>query len=148
MRCAPHSPKWRGRAAPHTNGRKQPATAPRSASCSESFPRRSPAGITASSAGFTECCITLSPRLRGRGLGRGDQPRSIPIRQILGSEAAKRALVASVAQPLADVRHAKAVVEGTCRVPVEYVEIDAAPAALDGDRSKPRDQPTADTLAA
>src|SRR5256885_17263509 len=44
--------------------------------------------------------------------------------------------------------HTEPMVELARRIPVEHMEIDAAPAALDGDGSEPRHQPTADPPAA
>src|SRR5437868_11484003 len=72
-------------------------------------------------------------------------------RFIFGGEAAEGGFVTAVAEPFAMMMHAEAVVELAGRVPVEHMKIDAAPAALDGDRGKPRhkalpDAPAARTL--
>src|SRR5207248_8079555 len=56
---------------------------------------------------------------------------------ILCGQPLQRALVGAVAQPFAEMLRAEPVVELARRVPVEYMEIDAAPAALDRDRGEP-----------
>ena len=68
-----------------------------------------------------------------RKVGRGNQQRSIPIRQILGGKTAERSRVAAVAQPLAEVLEAEPAVEVARRVPIKHLKIDPLPAALDSD---------------
>src|SRR6185369_10169887 len=67
---------------------------------------------------------------------------------VLRRQAAEDGLVAAVAQPVADMAEAEALVEAPGRVPVEHLEIDAAPAALDRDGGEPRHQTAADPAAA
>src|SRR5207245_1144742 len=58
-------------------------------------------------------------------------------------EAPERRLVAAVAQPSAEILHAEPGIKAARRVPVEHVEVNAAPAALDRDRGEPGHQPPA-----
>src|SRR5205814_931943 len=74
--------------------------------------------------------------------------RSAGLAVILPRQPLERLLIGAVAQPPVDLPHAEPVVELAGRVPVEHVEIDAAPLALDRDPGEPRHQPAADPLAA
>ncbi len=70
----------------------------------------------------------------------------IALAPIVVGEPAQPLFAGAVAQPRADLRHPEAVVEFARRVPVEHVEIDPSPAALDRDSREPRHQPAADAL--
>src|SRR5690242_15387661 len=60
----------------------------------------------------------------------------------------QRRFVAAVAQPVTDMAEAEPLVEASGRVPLQHLKIDAAPAALDGDRGESGHQSTADAPAA
>src|SRR4051794_11272274 len=81
-------------------------------------------------------------RLQKAGTGSG------AFRFVLAGETAQRGLVAAIAQPVADLSEPDALVKAARRVPVEHLEVDAAPAALDRDRGQPRHQPAADPVPA
>src|SRR5205814_773475 len=81
-----------------------------------------------------------------RGAQRPSNP--LPTRLVLLRQLLQRGLVGAVAQPFALMMHPEAVIKLACRVPVEHMKIDAAPAALDRDRGEPRHQALADAFVA
>src|SRR5271168_5072598 len=72
----------------------------------------------------------------------GSAIADVPLGEAL-QPAARRA----VAQPLLEMVEAELLVETARRVPVEHVEVDAAPAAFERDAGEPRHQPPADAVA-
>src|SRR4051794_25742665 len=65
---------------------------------------------------------------------------------VLAGETKQRGLVAAVAQPVADLSEPDALVKAARRVPVEHLEIDAAPAVLDRYGGEPYHQPAPDPV--
>src|SRR5262249_21657131 len=86
---------------------------------------------------------SAAPRLLCRSDPRNDGLLFVPF-----GEAFEPAFGGTVAQPFFEMLKAELAVETARRVPVEHMKIDPGPAALHGDRRKPRHQPPPDAMTA